>query len=211
MDIVGDWSDRIAQRFTPAEASFAAEVGIAYAAGGSRRKDLFPGYDAQPGAFGPGALVACLPMILRALAQAGPVLLNLLGSGYVANFLAATGLVFALRQDRDHRTLGEQGRLGGTSPADESPASAAVSAAPSPPASIRRAMDQSLETLRARLTDVGFDQPRANELAYGLLEELLSDAAGGTQFIGALTAVPDEVPERDKPARRIFKRRKGTP
>lgn len=99
MDVAGEWAERIAQRFTPAEAGFAADVGMAYAAGGTRRKDLFPGHEVQPGAFGPGALAAALPLILHALAQAGPVLRNLLGSGYLANTLATASLVVALRQE----------------------------------------------------------------------------------------------------------------
>jgi len=58
----GVWAERIARRFTPAEASFAAEVGMVYAAGGSERAELLPSHSVQPGAFGPGGW-AELPMI----------------------------------------------------------------------------------------------------------------------------------------------------
>lgn len=207
MDIAGQWAERIARRFTPAEADFAAEVGMAYAAGGSRRKDLFPGYDAQPGAFGPGSLASDLPMILNALAQAGTVLRSLLGSAYVANALTAAGLVVALRQGREHRTSGEPGEQAGSPPADGSSPPLTV---PSPPASEREAVEQSFAALRGRLTAAGFDQARADELAYGLLEELLSDAASASLFIDALTAVPEESPRKGMLAQRIFGRHKGT-
>jgi hypothetical protein len=203
MDVAGEWAERIAGRFTLAEADFAAEVGIAYAAGGTRRKDLFPGYEVQPGAFGPGVLVASLPLILHALAQAGPVLRNLLGSGYLANTLAAASLVVALRQEHgDGPPSDEQDGHPDAPPAAESPVQALSPAAAAPPASERQALEQSFKTLRDRLAAAGFDQPRADEIAYGLLEELLSDAANAAMFIDALTAVPDEAGKRKTKARR---------
>jgi hypothetical protein len=203
MDIAGEWAERIAQRFTPAEAGFAAEVGMAYAAGGRRRNDLFPGYGVQPGAFGPGALVAALPLILHALAQASPAVRSLLGSGYLANTLAASSLMVALRQEHGGGPSGEQG-------GHEPPGPAGPAAAP-PPASERQAIEQSFATLRDRLTAAGFDQPRADEIAYGLLAELLSDAANAALFIDALTAVPDgagkdEAGKKEPNAKRSFRR-----
>jgi hypothetical protein len=70
-------------------------------------------------------------------------------------------------------------------------------------------VEQSFETLRGRLTAAGFDEPRADELAYGLLEELLSDAAGAAQLINALTEVPVEAPKREMPIRRVFRRKRA--
>ena len=204
MDIAGEWAQRIADRFTPEEAGFAADVGMAYAAGGTRRKDLFPGYDVQPGAFGPGALGAALPLILHALAQAGPVLRNLLGSGYLANTLAAAGLVVALRQERSDGPSGEHSGSPGASPAAKPPVPS-PEAVP-PPASEKQALEQSFRALRDRLAAAGFDRPRADEIAYGLLEELLSDAVNAAMFIDTLTAVPDEPRKREMKARRSFRR-----
>lgn len=195
MDVAGGWAERIARRFTPEEAGFAAKVGTAYAAGGSRRRDLFPGGETQPGGFGPGGLIAELPIILHALAQAGPGLLGLLGSSYLGNAVGVTSLVVALRQG--HRD----------SPASEKEEQAVASP---PPANEKQAMEQSLESLRGRLTDAGFAPPRANELAHGLLEEMLSDAASAAQFIGAITAVPDNKPPKgDRIIPGFIRHRKG--
>jgi hypothetical protein len=180
MDVAGEWTERIARRFAPEEAGFAAEIGVAYAAGGSRRRDLFPGDETQPGAFGPGGIVAELPMILHALAQAGPVLLGLLGSGYVGNAVGVAGLLVALRQGHRDKPAGEKD---GQAIADP------------PSTSEREALEQSLQVLRGRLTDAGFAPSRANELAHGLLEEMLSDTASAAQFIDAITAAPDKPPK----------------
>jgi hypothetical protein len=197
MDVAGEWAERIARRFTPEEAGFAAEVGTAYAAGGSRRRDLFPGDETQPGAFGPGGLIAELPMILHALAQAGPVLLSLLASSYLGNAVGVMSLLVALRQGHRDKQASEK---------DEQ-----AIAAP-PPANERQALEQSLKTLRGRLTDAGFASLRANALAHGLLEEMLSDvasAAGAAQFIGAITAVPDKPSKGERIIPRFIRRRKG--
>jgi hypothetical protein len=89
VDVVQRWSERIAQRVAPEEADFAADVGVAYAAGGQARKDLLPRPGVQPGAFGPGAYAADLPLILRGLADAANMLLAFLRSPYLSNTLAA--------------------------------------------------------------------------------------------------------------------------
>jgi hypothetical protein len=60
-----------------------------------------------------------------------------------------------------------------------------------------------------RLKAAGFDQVRADELAYGLLEELLSDTASAAVFLDSLTAAPDdEAAQPRKANRRISGRRK---
>jgi hypothetical protein len=194
MDVAGEWAERIASRFTPEELGFAAEVGTTYAAGGSRRRDLFPGDETQPGAFGPGGLIAELPMVLHALAQAGPVLLSLLGSSYLGNAVGVTSLLVALRQGHRDKSAGEK---------DEQ------AIAGLPPANERQALEQSLKTLRGCLTEAGFAPPRANELAHGLLEEMLSDAASAAQFIDAITAVPDKPPKGERLIPRFIGHRKG--
>ena len=183
---------RIAQRVAPEEADFAAEVGAAYAAGGQARKDLLPRPGVQPGAFGPGALAADLPLILGGLADSARVLLALLGSPYLSNALAAGTLLVAFRSDH-HR---EQATGAGTR-AEPEPQSA-------PPASERQALELAFESLRDRLESAGFDQARADHLARELLEELLTDVAEAALFVDALSAVPDggARPQRLTAARR---------
>lgn len=202
MDVAGVWAERIAQRFTPAEASFAAEVGMAYAAGGSRRAELLPSHSVQPGAFGPGGW-AELPMILQALASIGPALKAFVGSPQVANALAAASLLTALRQGRPAKAPQEPGQS-----ARVQPSAGPADASPVPAGNEQQAVRQAFLALRERLTAAGFDQVRADELTYGLLEELLSDAASAAMFLDSLTAVQDDGAAPRKANRRIPGRRK---
>lgn len=169
MDVVQRWSERIAQRVAPEEADFAAEVGAAFAAGGQARKDLLPRSGTQPGAFGPGANAADLPVILQGLADAASALLAFLRSPFLGNALAAAGLLVAFRADHYHEQVAPQAT----------------------PLSERQALEAAFESLRDRLASAGFNKARADHLAYELLEELLTDTAEAAQFVDALAAVPD--------------------
>jgi len=184
VDVVGRWSERIAQRVAPEEADFAAEVGVAYAAGGQARKDLLPRPGVQPGAFGPGAYAADLPLILRGLADAASVLLASLRSPYLSNSLAAGSLLVALRTEHHHEQATQAGRPASRTAAEPEPL-------PTSPVSERQALELAFESLRDRLAAAGFDQARASRLAYQLLEELLTDTAEAALFVDALAAVPD--------------------
>jgi hypothetical protein len=193
VDVVERWSERIAQRVAPDEADFAVEVGKAFAAGGKARKALLPRHNVQPGAFGPGAAGVDLPLVLQALADSGRELLALLRSPYLANALAAGSLFAALRQGRQARAA-QPGEAAGKGAAGE-PGEA-------PPASERQAMELAFESLRGRLLSAGFGQDRAGQLAYDLLEELLTDAADAALFVDALVAVPDGEARRARGSRR---------
>jgi hypothetical protein len=203
VDVVQRWSERIAKRVAPAEADFAADVGVKYAEGGSARKGLLPRSSAQPGAFGPGSSLADLPLILRALADAGNWLLWLLRSPDLSNALAAGSLLIALRADRGHGQASEPERPPArTATVPESP--------PPPTVSERQAVELALASLRDRLASAGFPRERAGQLARELLEELLTDAADAALFVDALTAVPDGGGRLKSWAKRIGKRvRKG--
>jgi hypothetical protein len=84
-----------------------------------------------------------------------------------------------------------------------------VDAAPAPDGNEGQAVKQAFLALRERLKAAGFDQVRADELAYGLLEELLSDTASAAVFLDSLTAAPDdEAAQPRKANRRISGRRK---
>jgi hypothetical protein len=168
VDVVERWSERIAQRVAPDEADFAAEVGVAYAAGGQARKDLLPRSSTQPGAFGPGANAADLPLILQGLADTASALLAFLRSPFLSNALAAAGLLVAFRADHHHGQVAPQAT----------------------PLGERQALEAAFESLRDRLASAGFSKARADDLAYELLEELLTDTAEAAQFVDALAAVP---------------------
>lgn len=202
MEVIEQWCQLIAQRVVPNEADFAAEVGLAYAAGGQARENLLPRAGAQPGAFGPDNLSVELPLILRALADAGSALLGLLRSPYLSNGLAAGGIAVALRA----------GRADGQSPEPGEPAAEPQSGpGPAPvPAGEMQAVELAFTSLRDRLTAAGFSRQRADELAYQLLEELLADTAQAALFLDALTAVPERGARKELPAsRKAARARKG--
>lgn len=203
MDVVQRWSERIAQRVAPDEADFAAEVGVAYAAGGQARKDLLPRPGTQPGAFGPGAFAADLPLIFRGLADSAHMLVAFLGSPYLSNSLAAGSLLVAFRAEHHDKQATQAGPPASRTAAHPEPR-------PMPPESERRALESAFESLRDRLESAGFDQARAGQLSYELLEELLTDTADAAQFVDALAAVPDSAAEsRHSAAKHAGRRRKG--
>jgi hypothetical protein len=200
VDVVERWSERIAQRVAPEEADFAAEVGVAYAAGGQAREDLLPRTGVQPGAFGPGAYAADLPLILRGLADAADMLLALLHSPYLSNALAAGSLLVAFRADHHHEQATQAGRAADRTAAESEP----------PPVSERQALESAFESLRDRLAVAGFDQARAGRLAYELLEELLTDTAEAALFVDALAAVPaGSTPPQHSAATHTGRHRRG--
>jgi hypothetical protein len=181
VDVVEQWSRRVAQRVTPEEADFAAEVGAAYAAGGKARRNLWPGYNTQPGAFGPGASAADLPMILHALAYSGQAILALLRGPYVADTVAASGLLAVVKLTRDQRRPERPGRMDADGVADLPPPG---------PLTERQAVGHAFESLSGRLSEAGFAPERADQIAHDLIAELLTDTAGAAMFVECLTVVP---------------------
>lgn len=183
MDIVQQWSERIARRVAPAETAFASDAGMAYAAGGRRREDLLPHDGVQPGGFGPATLVAELPRILQALDYAGSALIVVLRSQYLGNALAAGSLLVAVRQDHSDRLVPRSREPARAQKSPEPPAGA-----PAPPTTERQAIGYSFDRLSERLESAGFTRRRAGQLAYELLDELLDDAAGAAAFLDALSS-----------------------
>jgi hypothetical protein len=166
MDVVAGWAVRIATRVVPDELDFAAEVGQAYAAGGKARSDLFPRPGAEPGGFGVTAMTEELPVILQALADAAGTLRDLLATKELGNVVALVGLVVALRRGKSDV---------------KSPEAAAL--------------DTAQHDLRAGLENSGLPGPRAEEVAYDLLEELLSDPDGAREFLRRLRGEEGEEDE----------------
>jgi hypothetical protein len=98
----------------------------------------------QPGAFGPGAFAADLPLIFRSLADSANALLLLLRSPYLSNALAAGSLLAALRA----------GRGSDPSAGTPEPVGAHVAAEPEagavPPDNEKQAVEHAFEPLRDR-------------------------------------------------------------
>jgi hypothetical protein len=170
MDLVGGWALKIAKRVAPEESDFAAEVGQAYASGGKARAALFPRPGAEPGGWGLTALIGDLPVILRALADYAESLRYLLGTPQLANIVALVGLGVAMRRPKS----GDREPDSGNDP-DERPEE-----------SERVALESTVRQLRDRLENDGMPRPRAELVAYELLDELLSDPAGAAEFLNAL-------------------------
>ncbi len=158
MDVVAEWSERIARRVTPDEIDFAADVGGAYAAGGASRRRLFSRAGAEPGGFGLASAVGELPVVLGALAATARALRHLLGTQSLNNALAIAALLISLR----------------------------VADRPPPGGDERTALAHAYTGLRDRLIEAGFPPPRAERLARELIEELLSDAVAAEDFLRRL-------------------------
>ncbi|GAB3979964.1 hypothetical protein GCM10029978_076760 [Actinoallomurus acanthiterrae] len=100
MNIVAEWSERIARRVTPDEVDFAADVGEAYSAGGDSRAALFDRPGAEPGGFGLVSAIGELPVVLAALADTGRVLRHALATQELGNAVAVASLWVSLRGAR---------------------------------------------------------------------------------------------------------------
>ncbi|GAA1897467.1 hypothetical protein [Actinomadura bangladeshensis] len=170
MDLVGGWALKIAKRVAPEEADFAAEVGQAFASGGRARAALFPRPGAEPGGWGPTALIGDLPVILRALADCAESLRYLLGTPQLANIVAIVSLGVAMRRPKS----------GDREPDAENDSDER----PGDPETV--ALHSAVEQLRGRLANDGMPRPRAELVAYELLDELLSDPAAASEFLRAL-------------------------
>jgi hypothetical protein len=208
VSVVEVWSQRVACRVAPLEVDCAAEVGVAYAAGGRARRDLFEGSDVPPGAFGAGELAEALPLIIRSLAQAGDAISAMLSSAYLSNGLAAASLLVALKEHRAARSAASKRNTdaGGSQTVEAGTGSAPGVGFPGAPGlsqpaghqlSERELVDQAFGTLGERLRSAGFAAEQADQIAFDLLVEFLTDAAAAAdadRFIAALSAVPDQPP-----------------
>ncbi|WP_432863432.1 M48 family metalloprotease [Microbispora rosea] len=199
MELVGAWSRRLAERLTPHEIDFAAEVGAAYAEGGERRRRLFdPGDGGETGGFAPGAGIGELPVILDALRAVAGHLHTFLADGMIGNTLA----VYALIQARRGTETSSPERAAVRGPSSPGPSSPG----PSSPGRTDfgrtdpgqgRLLDQAIDLLTERLVAYGISRERAEQQTYRLLETVF--APGNTleeieALLTALLATPPAAP-----------------
>ncbi|MBD3147140.1 M48 family metalloprotease [Microbispora bryophytorum] len=191
MELVGAWSRRIAERLTPHEIDFAAEVGSAYAEGGERRRRLFTtGDGGETGGFGPGAEIGELPAILDALRAAADHLHTFLADGLIGNTLAVYALI--------------QARRSGTTPSLER---TATTGGPSAPAELNpgqgRLLDQAIAVLTERLIAYGLSRERAEQQTYRLLETIFEPGNTPEEIQALLAALLATDPAQPLPEPRL--------
>ncbi len=191
MELVGAWSRRIAERLTPHEIDFAAEVGSAYAEGGERRRRLFTtGDGGETGGFAPGAGIGELPAILDALRAAADHLHTFLADGMIGNTLAVYALIQARRSGKTP-SLERTAVIGGSSsPAQTNPGQ--TNPGQTDPDQ-GRLLDQAIAVLTERLIAHGLSRERAERQTYLLLETVFEP--GNTleeiqALLAALLATP---------------------
>ncbi|MEV7770891.1 hypothetical protein [Kitasatospora sp. NPDC086791] len=97
---LGRWGTHVAVFAAPDEQDLAADITLAYAAGGKARRDLFRGAGRAPGGIG-GGLATVLPQLLDALAFAAREVEAASGSQQFANAVSAAALLVSLRRRRD--------------------------------------------------------------------------------------------------------------
>jgi hypothetical protein len=158
------WSQRLAHRVAPDEIDIAADLVIAYAAGGAERRALFLRPRTDPGSFGTG-LALFLPLVCQALDAAYTTLRAVLSDPSVANIVAISGLVFSYRQARnEHRQTDSQRPAG--------PAADAI--------------DATTDQVRAEFERAGLPTQEAERKATEVLGELLHDPVSATEFLDRL-------------------------
>jgi Zn-dependent protease with chaperone function len=193
MDVVAAWSQRIAERVTPAESGSAARVGAAYVAGGRRRRELFAGATgggggAEAAGFGGGAGMGELPFILDGLRYVADRLLDLLAGHPLADLL----LLLAIRRATGPVAPGHRGGAPGTAP------DAAPDAAPD----VR--LGEVIDGLAGRLRAQGISPERARQLTYDTLKLVFQHDRETTEidaFLRALAAGPPAEPAAGDAAR----------
>jgi hypothetical protein len=155
-DRLTEWAVRLAQHATPDEVDLAPAMTAAFVRGGRDRRDLFRRSAAHdPGGIGGDFFLPHYPFVLQTLHQVAGWLPALLSSAVLGNFLAGSELLLAFRS---RRTTAE-------AEAPESPELRAVA------------------RLSAELVAAGIDPAEAPEVACRVLEALLTDPAGGAEFV----------------------------
>lgn len=190
MEVVGAWSRRLAERLTPHEIDFAAEVGSAYAEGGERRRRLFdPGDGGETGGFAVGAGIGELPVILDALRAVADHLHTFLADGMIGNTLAVYALVQARRGGETASPARTTATGGPTSPGPSSPARTSPDQG--------RLLDQAIATLTERLIAYGLSGERAEQQTFRLLETVFDPGNTPEEIqvlLSALLATPPALP-----------------
>ncbi|KAB8184459.1 M48 family metalloprotease [Microbispora catharanthi] len=191
VELVGAWSRRLAERLTPHEIDFAAEVGAAYAEGGERRRRLFTtGDGGETGGFASGAGIGELPAILDALRAAADHLHTFLADGMIGNTLAVYALIESRRSGRTPSLERTAATGGPSSPAQMNPDQG-------------RLLDQVIAVLTERLIAHGLSRERAEQQTYRLLETVFEPGNTPEEIQALLAALLATSPALPLPEHRL--------
>ncbi len=110
MDILREWSLKLAQCAAPDEVDLAPSIGRAFVAGGTERDELFRRSGALQGGFGAAEAAALLPTVFRALANSAPAVLAVLASGaaVLGGYAQAAKTVVEVRDAMKDKAKGDQ-------------------------------------------------------------------------------------------------------
>jgi hypothetical protein len=167
-DNIDAWATRLAEVAVPDEVDLAADLAVAYVAGGKDRAELFRVSAAVPGGFDAGAVLVVFPFILSAITASGTVIMKLLSSG-VANVPGA------IKDALDLWDRYEQHRNGPT-----------VTVPPGTEQAYR-ALGRVCEIFEAELAGAGIEPERREQITYRTVRQLLDDQEGTHEFLNAVT------------------------
>ncbi|MEU5595169.1 hypothetical protein [Streptomyces sp. NPDC020298] len=196
-ELLDDWAGRIASAAAPDEIDFAGHTARVYTRGGRGRRVLLRPAPSVPAGTGGALAAAVLPMLWDALAASYALLKAALGSSVLANAIAASTLLLALRERREgspapNATPGpEHGpapgpEAGGPEPDADGAAELAVLAG---------AVAEVSRCLQAR----GMRRPSADQAAAQAVAALHAGRdAGAVAFLALLAGV--RVPDAEEPA-----------
>lgn len=166
-DNIDAWATRLAEAAVPDEVDLAADIAVAYAAGGKDRAELFRVDAAVPGGFDAGGVLAVFPFILSAITASGTVIMKLLGSGMV-NVPGAVKDALDLWDRYEHHRRGPTASV--------------------PPESEQayQALGRVCDTFEAELARAGIEPDRREQITYRTVRQLLHDQEGTREFLDAV-------------------------
>ena len=169
MDILHEWSLKLAQCAAPDEVDLAASIARAFAAGGAQRDELFRRSGALPGGFGAAETVAMLPTVFRALSNSAPAVLAVLASGaaVLGGYAQAAKTVVEVRDAMKDKAKGDQ-----------------------PGENPYLPFKKAAQTLSREMQAAGVAADQSELITYRVLMALCEDPEGAGKFVGALHGPP---------------------
>ncbi|MDQ3666529.1 MAG: hypothetical protein M3410_08105 [Acidobacteriota bacterium] len=165
---------KIAEEVSPVETEFAPLWVEAFIKGGKDRKELFSVTNAQASGFLPGELMPTLPVVLKALAVAAPMLLTILRSEVTGNFLESVKNALAVGE-----LLGK-GR-GWFSAVGGQEAEATLAGE-----SVYARLNEVMAKLDKEVRSLGLSQAKRDRINLVVLRLLLENPPDATRFLGKL-------------------------
>ena len=172
IEVIEQWTVRLAEVAVPDEVDLAPAIADAYIQGGPAREALYAPSDDISGAFGPIDMVLIMPRVLKGIYTAGRWILPLLASKELGNVLSAVKDAIALKSATQKRT---SPTLPPSTPAKTLPTT--------PPYD---ALKKTIDIINHELKGAGLSNDHADLITFRIIDALLADPQGGTEFINYL-------------------------